>query len=476
MSTKNRSRSHALVLGASMGGLLAARVLSEHFAQVTILERDTVTAEPQSRKGQPQTRHLHGLLASGLDTLTHYFPDLQDALVQNGAMVVDMAESMHWHSYGGFRKRFHMGLNAATMSRPLLESLVRQRTLARPNISLRDNTAVKSLVTTPDRVRVIGVAVESRGGSTPRQAQESAHTETISADLVVDATGRGSRTSQWLADLGYTAPAESEVRIDVGYATRLYRRDPNDPNGRDWLLSTPEAPAESRFGGIFPIEGDRWILSIGGWAGDHAPTDEEGFNAFVRSLPNPDIYRIVSTSEPISEIISHKFPASLRRHYEQLERFPQSYLVLGDAISSFNPTYGQGMSSAILQAAALDSILANRAIAPELLARTFFKAAAKVVDVPWQLCVGEDFRFPQTTGPKPAGVDLINRYVAAVHRATRFDEEVGRAFLKVMNLLEPPTSLMTPRLMWRVWKANRRGAAGPADPAAPQTGRSLASA
>ncbi|MBI3959080.1 MAG: FAD-dependent monooxygenase [Chloroflexi bacterium] len=447
MKTQTVARRRALVLGASMAGLLTARVLSEHFDQVTILERDTVTAEPQSRKGQPQTRHLHGLLASGLQMLAHYFPDLPDALTENGAIVGDMAEKMHWHSYGGFRQRFHMGLKGATMSRPLLESLVRQRTLARPNITLRDNTAVKGLVTTTDRSKVVGVEVESRGAST--------HNETISADLVVDATGRGSRTPQWLTELGYAAPAESEVKVDVGYATRLYRRDPSDPLGQDWILSTPEAPRESRFGGIFPIESDRWIISIGGWAGDHAPTDEEGFLAFAHSLPNPDIYRIISQAEPLSKIIAYKFPASLRRHYEQLERFPQGLLVLGDAISSFNPTYGQGMSSAILQAAALDKILAQKSVAPELLARTFFKAAAAVVDTPWQLSVGEDFRFPQTTGPKPAGVDLINRYVAAVHRATRFDPEVGRAFLKVMNLLEPPTSLMTPGMMWRVWKANR---------------------
>lgn len=458
MTTQNAARSHALVLGGSMAGLLVARVLSEHFRQVTIVERDPVSDRPESRKGQPQTRHLHGLLASGLNTLTHYYPDLQEALVQNGAMVADMAESMHWHSYGGFRKSFHLGLNAATMSRPLLESLVRQRTLARSNITLRDNTAVRGLLTSDDRQRVIGVEVENRSGSTAG--------EKLSADLVVDATGRGSRTPQWLTEMGYAAPPESEVKVDVGYATRLYRRDVNDPNSSSWLLSTPEAPKESRFGGIFPIEGDRWILSVGGWAGDYAPTDEAGFNEFVRTLPNPDIYRIVSTSEPISDIIPHKFPASLRRHYEKLERFPAGYLVLGDAISSFNPTYGQGMSSAILQAKALDGILADRAIGAEKLAGVFFKAAAKVVDIPWQLSVGEDFRFPQTTGPKPAGVDLLNRYVAAVHRATRFDEEVGRAFLKVMNLVEPPTSLMTPGMMWRVWRVNRanRQISGPSQP------------
>lgn len=431
-----------------MAGLLTARVLSDHCAQVTIVERDPVHDRPESRKGQPQTRHLHGLLANGLAIMTRYYPDLPAALAEQGAIVGDMGENMQWYSYGGYRQRLPLGSSAALMSRPLLEHLVRQRTLARANVTLLDNCAVHGLLVTSDRQRVIGIQMSRRAGE--------AEDETLTADLVVDCTGRGSRTPQWLTDLGYSAPAVSEVKVNVGYATRVYHRDPADPRGQDWMLYTPEAPRETRFGGMFPIEGDRWIVSIGGWMGDHAPTDEEGFLSYARDLPAPDIYAVISQAEPLSAIIPHKFSSSLRRHYEKLARFPQGYLVLGDAICSFNPTYGQGMTSAAMQAAALDEILAAHRGSLDGLGAAFFKRAAKVIDAPWQLAVGEDFRFPTTTGPKPAGIDLINRYVAAVHRATRVDPVVGAAFLRVMNLFAAPASLMTPRIMWRVWRANRR--------------------
>lgn len=446
MATHSSRR--ALVLGASMAGLLTARVLSNHFDQVTIIERDPVQDQPESRKGQPQTRHLHGLLASGLAIMTRYFPDLPDALVANGALVADMAESMNWYSYGGYRQRLTLGHKAALMSRPLLEQLIRQRTLARNNITLLDNCAIKRLLASADQQSVIGVQVERRDGA--------AREETMTADLVVDCTGRGSRTPQWLTDMGFAAPSETEVKVDVGYATCVYRRDPTDPRGKEWMLYTPEAPKETRFGGMFPVEGDRWIVSMGGWMGDHAPIDEKGFLEYARNLPAPDIYNVISKSEPLTEIVPHKFSSSLRRHYEKLARFPQGYLVLGDAICSFNPTYGQGMTSAAMQAAELDQILAASEGSATDLAPVFFKRAAQVIDRPWQLAVGEDFRFPETTGPKPAGIDLLNRYVAAVHRATRIDPVVGAAFLRVMNLLEAPPSLMKPGIMWRVWRANRR--------------------
>lgn len=447
MKNDTRSGAQAVVLGGSMAGLLTARVLSEHFDQVTLLERDAVHPEPESRKGQPQTRHLHGLLASGLDIMTHYYPDLPEALVAGGALVQDMAEMMHWYTYGGYRRRFTMGRKAAVMSRPFLESLLRQRTVALPNVTLLDNCAVKGLITAADHGRVTGVQVARR--------MDAPINETLTADLVVDCTGRGSRTLQWLTELGYAAPGESEVKVNVGYATRLYRRDAADPRSKEWILVTPEAPRETRFGGMFPIEDDRWIVSMGGWMNDHAPTNEQGFLEYARNLPAPDIYNLMRQSAPLSEITPYKFSSSLRRHYEKLTRFPESYLVLGDAICSFNPTYGQGMTAAAMQAAALDALLVERKGNMADLAPTFFKRAAKIVDTPWQLAVGEDFRFPQTTGPKPAGTDFINRYVARVHRATRFDAEVCRAFLKVMNLLAPPSSLMMPGMMLRVWWANR---------------------
>lgn len=438
---------HAIVMGGSLAGLLTARVLSAYFEQVTLLERDPVDESPGARKGQPQTRHLHGLLASGLEVMTRYFPDLPQALDDGGAVMPDFAGGMHWHAYGGYRTRFTMGVKATLMTRPFLESLVRSRVMALPNITLLDQCSVKRLLASDEQSRITGIEVEQRG--------DEVRTTTMNADLIVDCTGRGSRSPQWLAELGYDAPPTSEVRVDVGYATRIYRRDPGDPRGQEWVLTTPDAPRETRFGGIFPVEGDRWICSIGGWHGDHGPADEDQFMEFARSLPHPEIARIISQSEPISDIVLHKFPHSLRRHYEKLRSFPQGYLVLGDAISSFNPIYGQGMTSAALQTAELDKVLAKGTPLMKI-APAFFKRAAKVVDIPWQLAVGEDFRYAETNGPKPAGVDLINKYVARVHRATLRDEVVCHAFLKVMNLMEPPTSLFHPRIVWRVIKYGGR--------------------
>lgn len=435
--------SHALVLGGSLGGLMTARVLSNHFDKVTILERDSISRKPEARQGQPHTRHLHGLLPAGFQVMTHYFPDLPQALHHAGACVSDFAEKMVWYTHGGYRKQFNMDLPAVLMSRPLLEHLIRERVLALPNVTLIDNCGVQHLTTTPDKQRITGVTIDNKAGS---------RAESITADLVVDVTGRGSRSAQWLQELGYTAPETSEVSVKVGYATRIFKRDPNDPRSRSWFLFTPNAPQERRFGGIFPLEGDRWIASVGGWHGDSAPIDAEGFTEFVRSLPMPELYDIVSKCEPVTDPYPYKFPASLRRHYEKLNRFPLGYLVLGDAVSSFNPTYGQGMTSASLQAQALDGLLAKHTPEPKL-AGLFFKRAAQIVDIPWQLAVGEDFRFSETVGPKPPGVDFINKYVSRVQRATLRDEVVCAAFLRVMSLLKPPTSLFHPTILWRVLKA-----------------------
>ncbi len=437
----DKAYQQAIIIGGSLGGLLTARVLSNHFDHVTILERDPVSDHPQARKGQPQAQHLHALLVSGMEMMSHYFPDLPQALAENGAIIGDFAETMQWYSYGGYRKRFTMGTQGALMSRPLLEYLVRQQTLALPNVTQNDNCSVQRLVMDGNGQRVTGVQVEYRDGLHDPT--------TLAADLVIDCSGRGSRTGRWLPELGYEAAPESKVTINVGYTTRLYRRDPSEPHGEDWIFISPEAPKESRIGGLFPIEGDRWICTLSGWHGDHAPLDEESFFQFAHDLPAPDIYNIISQAEPLSDGIPIKFPHSLRRHYEKLRRFPEGYLVLGDAIASLNPVYGQGMSSAALQAAELDKVLTQQSTLDGL-APDFFKRAGKVVDAPWQLTVGEDFRYPQTTGPKPPGTDLINRYVVKVHRATLHDEVVGEAFLKVTNLMESPLTLFHPRILWRV--------------------------
>ena len=437
----------AIVIGGSMAGLLAARALHKHFAQVTILERDPVHERPESRKGQPQTRHVHALLASGLQILDDYFPDLMDTLAQTDVLITDAGEAVRWYARGGYRRPVHLGFDVVTMSRPFLEYQVRQRVLALPNVTLLDNRAAREFLPSADDGRVQGVIVEER--------VPDGRTRTFAADLVVDCTGRGSHTPRRLQELGYDSPPESEVRVDVRYASRIYRRDADDPRGRQGILVTPHGPHATRFGGMVPIENGRWMLSLAGMNGDHCPLDETGFLSFARTLPAPDIYEIISGAQPLSEIRSHRLVSSLRRHYEKLPRFPEGLLVLGDAIASFNPIYGQGMTSAAMQAQELDEMLENRRSQVGL-APAFFERAAGVVDVPWQLAVGADFAFPDTSGPKPPATDFINWYVKRVDRASHRDELVCAAFLKVVNLLAPPSSLFHPRVLWRVlWQGRK---------------------
>ena len=441
----NRLGGHAVVIGGSMGGLLAARILSDFFDQVTILERDQVNDLPEARKGQPQTRHLHALLAKGLAVMTRYFPDLPQGLTDNGAIVADMGECIRWYTFGGYRVQAPTGFAGALMSRPLLEWQVRRRVLALPNVTLLDEVDVERLDFTD--------ANRSVGGVQIRQRRSGEH-KLLRADLTVDAAGRGTAAPKWLEAAGYGKPPESAVKVNMGYATRIYRRRPDDLPGAAMVIVAGEAPHDKRGGLVFPIEGDRWICTLAGTAADYPPTDEAGFLEYARSLAAPDVYNLIARLEPLTEIISHKLPSSLRRHYEKMKRFPAGYLVLGDAVCSFNPVYGQGMTSATLQADALAELLAGRTSLSGL-APAYFRRIAKIVDIPWQMAVGEDFRYSETEGYKAPGTDFINAYGARLHRGTHNDPYLLIEFLKVMNLMQPPTSLFHPKTVWHVLRSGR---------------------
>jgi 2-polyprenyl-6-methoxyphenol hydroxylase-like FAD-dependent oxidoreductase len=428
----------AVVIGASMAGLLAARVLSDRFEHVTILERDEVRDDAVPRKGQPHARHLHALLAEGLRLFDRYFPDLREALRAGGVVFGDMGADIRWFAFGGYRRQFPSGMIGALMSRPFLEQCVRRLVQALPNVTIRSGAHVDELVTTSDRKQVTGIRLKAAADSPA---------EILEADLVVDASGRGSATPRWLETLGYAKPPESIVTVNMGYATRVFRRQPGDLDGAKLLMVASSPPGPERACNVFPVEGDRWMATETGWGGDYPPADEAGFLEFARSLPAPDAYDLIRRLEPISDIIQHRLPSNLRRHYERLDRFPERYLVVGDAVSSFNPVYAQGMTSAVMQIAALDDALGAGL---DGLPRRAFPRLAKMVDRPWRLAAGEDFRMKGTSGAKPPGTDLINPYVARVHRATHRDVLVYSVFLDVMNLVRPATALMQPRIVWRV--------------------------
>jgi 2-polyprenyl-6-methoxyphenol hydroxylase-like FAD-dependent oxidoreductase len=430
-------RSHAVVIGGSMAGLLAARVLADHYRRVTLIERDKLPSAIETRRGVPQGRHTHGLLAGGREALDKLFPGISEQLIAAGALNSDIIGESRWFMEGACHCRFQSGLIGLLMSRPFLEGFVRERLRAITNVWIRDNEDICGLLSSADKSRVQGVLLKG---------------EALAADLVVDTSGRGSQSPQWLEAMGYPKPVEERVTVGISYTTRFFRRSPDDFAG-DTAIIIPSTISGKRGGVALAQEGGRWTVTLLSNFGEGAPANLKGFIEFARTLAAPYIYELVRRAEPLGEAAMLRFPASIRRRYEKLNRFPEGYLVMGDAISSFNPVYGQGMTAAALQAIELRASLVE---GTGRLARRFFVRASNVIDIPWSMAVGNDLRMPETVGPRTCGVKLINAYLAKLHKAAHIDPVVTLAFHRVGNLLAPPLSLMRPRIAWRVLRGNLR--------------------
>ena len=433
---------HAIVIGASMGGLLAARALSDFFTTVTVLERDAFPTADTARKGVPQGRHAHGLLARGSAVLEELFPGFSNEVVaMSGGIRGDVVNDVTWIGHNVTLAHGKSDLVGLLASRPVLEGHLRRRLLALPNVHAIENCAVHGLVSDPSLESVTGVRA-----SIDRKPGQIVH-----ADLVIDATGRGSSSAAWLDQLGYQPPVNERVKVGISYLTRTYRRRPTDLDGRLGMVVAGSAP-NWRNGVILAQEHDRWIVSTGGFLGDDAPDHDEGFLAYLATLPSKEIHDVVAGAEPLTGFNRYRYLFSVRRRYERLTHFPRNYLVFGDAICSFNPIYGQGMTVAAQEAVALQRCLN---VGADDLGRRFFEAAAKIVDIPWHIAVGNDLRHPQVEGARPAMQRFLNWYIGKLHLAATHDSTLATEFLRVVNLMAPPPRLLSPTIAWRVWQACR---------------------
>ena len=431
----------AVVVGASMAGLCAARVLSQRFGTVVVVERDSLPSGPEWRRQVPQGRHPHLLLTAGAQLLEGWFPGLIAELESGGAVDVDICGDFDWYQSGGAWRRPASPLRGPAMSRPFLEWTVRRRVEALANVVVLGDTAVEGLSTDADGGRVSGVRLDN--GSE------------VACDLVVDATGRQARSLAWLKELGYEPPPTSRVEVDTRYVTQVYRR--SDRPARDWKATAVVGdPATKRLAMVLPMEGDRWFVTFGGLNGECAPTDDAAMLAYARSFESPVIAQVIEASQPIGEPVTHRFVTNQRRHVERLRRFPLRWVLVGDAVCSFDPIYGQGMTSAAQQAAVLGDCLDRSRAIDRSFARSYFRAAGRIVNTPWSIAVGGDFVYDGTTGKKPAGTDVVNRYMERVIIAGQRDDKVVIRLNEVLALLRPPGALMTPPIVARVLLGSRR--------------------
>jgi 2-polyprenyl-6-methoxyphenol hydroxylase-like FAD-dependent oxidoreductase len=432
---------HAVVIGASMAGLLTARVLSEYFERVTLIERDRLEGMGP-RKGVPQGWQTHALLSKGAAVIEALFPDLFPALVEEGTIAADMGADLLWYQFGVDKVRFQSGIRIYSQSRPWLEAQIRQRVLRRANVCVLDGFEVVQLTPSTDTRRITGVQIRSVGGAR--------HTEEVAADLVVDASGRGSQAPHWLKALGYPQVEEAVVKVDVGYTTRTYRRPKELP--ADWkilvIYCTP--PQEQRTGLVQPIEGDRWSVSLSGWLKDYPPSEEAEFLEYARSLPNPALYELIKEAEPLTAAVSYRFAANRRRYYERMSRLPDGFVILGDALCSFNPVYAQGMTVAAIEVEMLQTCLQQRQHRQKDLSglpRQFQKAVARTVSAAWMFTTSEDFRYPATEGKRPVGIGLFQWYTRRLLEAAAETPQLALRFYHVMHMLKPPTTLFAPRVL-----------------------------
>jgi 2-polyprenyl-6-methoxyphenol hydroxylase-like FAD-dependent oxidoreductase len=427
-----------IVVGASVAGLLTARVLSDLVDDVVLLERERLADAPSPRGHVPQGKHLHLLLTAGLDRLVGWFPGIDDELAELGAVWVDGTRAWVYQA-GGYRAQGDWGRPALSMTRPLLEQVVRRRVSALDNVGIEDGIVADRVEVSDGRVA--GVVVDG---------------EVRRADLVVDCSGRSSRVAHQLESSRLLAPPVTRVRIDCAYASGFLPRTAGDLEG-SFLVCGTSPPTSFRAAAALPVEGDRWMVTLAGVHGDVPGTTEGDVLEFAHSLLSPAVAQLVEHAGPLSGVASYRFPSSQRRHYEKLRHPLPGLVTLGDASCSFNPIYGQGMACAALQAAALGETVREVGLRSEQLPRRFHRRAARIIDAPWAIAVGADFLHPQTTGPKARGTDQVNRYIMRVVRATHTSVELARTFNRVLNLAEPTTSLARPSVLARVLASGMRG-------------------
>ncbi len=441
----------AVVIGGGLAGLLAAWALREHAREVVVVERDHYPDGPEFRAGVPQGRHAHLLLEGGHRALDELMPGIRAELLRSGATRVLMPHGLRWLSSAGWMREFESDTGFLSCTRPLLDDAVLRRVRADPRITLLEGTDVVGLTGNAGTISGVRVRPHGRTAGQPRD---------LPADMVVDASGRGSALPDWLTTLGCPLPPEERVDAGVAYATRLYRRRHDVQLDYTALYLQTKAPDAPRLGVLLPVEGDRWIVSVGGMRGAEPEPGDAGFDKQLSLLRDPSLRELLAGAEPLTSARGFRPGPGVRRRYDK--RAPEGLVVVGDAGCTFNPVYGQGITVAVHAARALRNTVAAADGVGHMASRRARRAIAAVTKDAWVMSSSEDLRFPGTVGGPSSGlsgvlVGLQHRYLDRVLARATVDPVVSVAFSDVMQLVTPPTALFRPSIVWSVLRGTGGG-------------------
>lgn len=434
----------ALVVGAGIGGLATARVLADYFDRVIVAERDVLPENADARAGVPQSRHVHGLLAGGQQALATLFPGFAGDLEQAGAvrLHVSIDTRLERPGYDPFPQR-DFGFHTYALSRPLLERCVRHRVERLSNVEFWPRCRVRELLPDTDGNAVIGATCQMADGTV----------KTVDTQVVVDASGQGTLTLNAITSLGQILPEQTVIGVDRTCASAVFAM-PEDAS-RDWkaVVTFPQGRGNGYGALMLPIEGQRWMLTIGGPPDEEIPADLDKFMGHVQGLRTPTVYEAINNTPCLSEISRFRFPESVYRHYDRLTSFPRGILPLGDAMCRFNPLYGQGMSVAAQEAVALAHLLAEQVTASDPLdglGLSYFSKAAALLEAPWAMASLADFASPTTRGERPPDFRQRLQIGMATTKLAFRDPAVHKLVVEVAHLLKPRHVLQTPELQQRI--------------------------
>uniref|UniRef100_UPI0021822376 NAD(P)/FAD-dependent oxidoreductase n=2 Tax=Pseudomonas TaxID=286 RepID=UPI0021822376 len=368
------------------------------------------------------------------------FPGTLSALEQGGAQVADLGHDVKWYQGGRWKNRYRSGIYAHYCSRRLIDNQLRRALLGVLNVEVLSSTRVTQIEFTgvdPSR-RVEAVTVDDGQGE-----------RRLRCDLLVDASGRGTRLPTWLKEAGFGEVETSVVKTELGYASRIYRRLPAYAEQWQVLLVLPKAPLQRSMGVISPIEGDRWMVTTGGWFGHFPGNDPQEFLQALAALPVPDIHEVIRDAEPLSPVHTFKMPGSRRTHFDRVEHWPAGLLVVGDALSSMNPLYSQGMTIGALEADCIDRHI-DQVLQGGQGFRQLQGRLCEVVDGAWSMATTEDFRFPETVGQRSWRTRFHHWYGAGLGQVSANNRRALETQIGVTNLVMEPSKLYTPAIASRI--------------------------